>query len=66
MLTTSEERVELLRKGYAQKQIEKMYIEGNNFKMVNCPVIIEMVELNCSEMANIRYISQFMSFIESA
>lgn len=46
MLTTSDERVKLLRKGLSQKQIEKLYIEGNNFKMADCPIIIELVEIN--------------------
>jgi hypothetical protein len=46
MLETPQERVKLLRKGFTQKQIEKMYIEGNNFKIVNPPVTIHLVEIN--------------------
>jgi len=45
MFETSEERVQLLRKGFTQKQIEEMYIKGNNFKIVNLPLLIKLVEI---------------------
>ena len=46
MLETSEERVKLLRTGFTQKQIEELYIEGNDLRMANPPILIEMVEIN--------------------
>ncbi|MFZ3166645.1 MAG: hypothetical protein WA130_03445 [Candidatus Methanoperedens sp.] len=46
MLETLEERVKLLRTGFTQKQIEELYIEGNNFKLVNTPVFFELIEIN--------------------
>ena len=46
MLETPEERVKLLKTGFTQKQIEKLYIEGNNFKLVNTPVLFELIEIN--------------------
>ncbi len=46
MLEISEERVKLLRKGFTQKQIEQLYLEENNFKIVNSHVVIELVEID--------------------
>ena len=46
MFETAEERVKSLRKGFSQKQIETMYIEGNNFKIVYPHILIELVEIN--------------------
>jgi hypothetical protein len=45
MFKTSQERVQLLKKGFTQKQIEELYIKGNNFKIVNLPVLIELIEI---------------------
>jgi hypothetical protein len=45
MLENSEERLKLLRKGFTQKQIEQLYLEGNNFKIVT-HLIIELVEID--------------------
>ncbi|HMB45398.1 MAG TPA: hypothetical protein VKL21_06215 [Candidatus Methanoperedens sp.] len=45
MFETSEKRVKLLKKGFTQKQIEELYIKGNNFKIVNLPLLIELVEI---------------------
>ena len=45
MLETSQERVQLLRKGHTQKEIEGLYIKGNNFKMVNLPLLIKLIEI---------------------
>lgn len=49
MLETSQERVKLLRKGHTQKQIEELYIKGNNFKIVNLPLLIKLVEIRNRE-----------------
>ncbi|NJD52344.1 MAG: hypothetical protein FIB07_05685 [Candidatus Methanoperedens sp.] len=46
MLETIEERIKLLKKGFTQKQMEELYIEGNNFKLVNTPVFFELIEIN--------------------
>ena len=46
MLETSEERVKMLRTGFTQKQIEELYIEGNDLRMANPPILIEMLEIN--------------------
>ena len=46
MLETPEERVKLLRTRFTQKQIENLYIEGNDFKIVNPPLTIDLVEIN--------------------
>ncbi len=46
MIETPEERVKLLKTGFTQKQIEKLYVEKNNFKLVNTPVFFELVEIN--------------------
>lgn len=46
MLETAEERVKLLRSGFTQKQIEELYIEGNDLRMANPPILIELVEIN--------------------
>ncbi len=45
MFETSEERVRFLRKGFTQKQIEELYIKGNDFKIVNLPLFIKLVEI---------------------
>ena len=46
MLENSEERVKLLRKGFTQKQIEQLYLEENNFKIVELAVLFELVEID--------------------
>ena len=45
MFKTSKERIQLLRKGFTQKQIEELYIKGNNIKIVNLPVLIKLIEI---------------------
>lgn len=67
MLETSEERVSLLKKGFNQKQIEELYIQGNNFKIVNLPILIELEEIEDRQkkkkyvkcLAAIRYTGMF-------
>ncbi len=46
MLETPDERVKLLRAGFIGKKIEELYIEGNNFKIVGIPSVIELVEFD--------------------
>lgn len=46
MLETREERVKLLKAGLSGKMIEKLYVEGNNFKVIHfCPEI-ELLEVD--------------------
>lgn len=46
MLESSKERVKLLKAGIPGKRIETMYIKFNNIKIVQKPVLFEMVETN--------------------
>ena len=46
MLETSEERIKLLRLGYDSKEIERLYVKHNKFKMVYAPPLIEIVEID--------------------
>ena len=52
MLKTSEERIIMLKTGFTQKQIEKMYIEGNDFKIVSLPILVDLVEIEAGENKN--------------
>ncbi len=45
MLETSEERVKMLKAGFSQKQMEQLYIQGNNFIIVNLPLLFEQDEI---------------------
>lgn len=42
MLETSEERVKLLRSGIEGKKIERLFIEKNNIRLINRPILFEM------------------------
>jgi hypothetical protein len=53
MLNKSEERVKLLRKGFSQKQIEKLYIKENNFKIVNPTLLFELFEIEAGNIGHI-------------
>ncbi len=46
MLETSQERVILLKAGFSCKDIERLYIEYNNFKLINFPILYEANEFN--------------------
>ena len=52
MLETSQERVRLLKAGIDGKTIEKLYIIYNNLKIVNIPLLFELVEINTEENMN--------------
>jgi hypothetical protein len=52
MLETSTERVELLKAGIPGKRIETMYIKFNNFKIVQKPLLFELVETNSKNIGN--------------
>ena len=64
MLDTSEERVRMLKTGLVEKQIEEMYIEKNDIKIVNPPIIIDLVEI--SEKHNKRNYVNCESAVEYA
>lgn len=49
MLKTSEERIKLLKTGFTQKQIEEMYIKGNDFKIVSIPILVDIVEIEAGK-----------------
>jgi len=53
MLKTSEERIKLLKTGFTQKQIEEMYIEGNNLKILYQPILVDIVEIEAEQNMNI-------------
>jgi hypothetical protein len=53
MLKTSEERIKFLKKGFTQKQIEEMYIEGNDFRIISLPILVDIVEIKARQNKNI-------------
>ncbi len=52
MLETPQERVRLLKAGIDGKTIEKLYIIYNNLKIVNIPLLFELVEIYTEENKN--------------
>ena len=52
MLETPQERVKLLKAGIDGKTIERLYIIYNNLKIVNFPLLFELVEINIEENEN--------------
>ena len=55
MLETAEERVKLLKAGFTGKEIEKLYIEYNNFKIIRSPILFD-ASLKC-DAADMDYFS---------
>ncbi len=55
MLETSQERVKLLKAGVFGKTIEKLYLIYNDIKIINSPVLSELLENNNRNIGN--YIS---------
>lgn len=53
MLETSEQRVKLLKAGFSGKEIERLYIEYNNFRIVHLPILYEVSEFNDVNMKNL-------------
>ena len=49
MLEKREERVKLLKAGLSDKMIERLYIEGNNFKVTRLPPEIELLEIEMGQ-----------------
>ena len=49
MFETAQERVKLLKTGLSEKEIEILYIEYNNFKIIRTPILYEASEIDiCS------------------
>lgn len=46
MLETRNERVKLLKAGLSGKMIERLYIEGNSFRIISFPPVIKLMELD--------------------
>jgi len=57
MLETRKERVKLLKAGLSGKMIERLYIEGNNFRIISFPSTIKLIELEIPKEKNnyVRY-----------
>ncbi len=49
MLKTSHERINMLKTGLTEKQIEKIYIEGNNLKIISLPILVDIVEIEAGQ-----------------
>lgn len=46
MFETAQERVKLLKTGLSEKEIEMLYIEHNNFKIIRSPILYEANEFD--------------------
>jgi len=46
MLETTQERVKLLKTGLSEKEIEMLYIEHNNFKIIRTSILYEANEFD--------------------
>jgi hypothetical protein len=46
MFETAQERVKLLKTGLSEKEIEMIYIEHNNFKIIRTPILYEENEFD--------------------
>lgn len=53
MLETPEQRIILLKAGFSGKEIERLYIEYNNFKIVYLPILYERSEFKGVNMKNL-------------
>jgi len=47
MLETMQERVELLKTGISGKSIERLYVTGNNMKIINSNLLYTEEEFKC-------------------
>lgn len=52
MLETRDERVRLLKAGLSGKEIERLYIKGNNFKVVLFSPVVELLEIELCQYKN--------------
>ncbi len=49
MLETPEERVKLLKAGISGRDIEKLYIIYNNFKIIDSPLLFKHADIEAGE-----------------
>ncbi|MCX9010418.1 MAG: hypothetical protein OIN66_04765 [Candidatus Methanoperedens sp.] len=49
MLETSEERIRLLKAGITGKDIEKLYVIYNNFKIIGAPLLFNLIRAETDE-----------------
>ncbi len=63
MFETSEQRIKLLKAGFSGKEIERLYIEYNNFRIVHLPILYEILEFNGVNIKNLK-LKQFDEKIE--
>jgi hypothetical protein len=52
ILGTSEERVKLLKKGIKSKTIEDLYLRYNKIKIIQSPILFDLVESSSSNSVN--------------
>ena len=48
MFETAEERVKLLKTGLSEKEIERLYIQHNNFKIIHIPILYNADEFDAA------------------
>jgi hypothetical protein len=48
MFETAEERVKLLKMGLSEKEIERFYIQHNNFKIIHIPILYNANEFDAA------------------
>ena len=46
MLETRQERVKLLKAGLSGKMIERLYVEGNHFRIIRFSPVVKLMELD--------------------
>ena len=49
MLETRQERVKLLKAGFSGKMIERLYVEGNRFRIIRFPPVVKLMELDIQD-----------------
>ena len=54
MLETRQERVKLLKAGLSGKMIERLYVEGNHFRIIRFPPVVKLMELDIPTDKNVR------------
>lgn len=45
-METPDQRTRLLKAGFSGKEIEKLHIESNNFRIVNYPILYDLKEFD--------------------
>ena len=63
MLETSEQRIKLLKAGFSGKEIERLYIENNNFKIVH-NILYEAIDFDFHGLS-FQHVLKKLAFIPS-